>query len=198
MDRQAGDEGFSRRLGDSKGRNPQWSPDGRQFVFYREVDRVGRLMLANAAGGGAVVLDTIQYGTLDGMAWSPDGQWISYLREISGKEDLVKVRATPGTAPVIVGNAKPQDLGRPSMPRWSPAGDWIAYPAADGIDLVSPDGKSTRNLTSRKFLCLRVFEAMAASSTGSSKTLVAVTARSGSSIPLVNVKTGAEKFLGTY
>jgi hypothetical protein len=38
------------------------------------------------------------------------------------------------------------------MPRWSPAGDWIAYPAADGIDVISPDGKSTRNLTSRKFL----------------------------------------------
>ena len=39
-----------------------------------------------------------------------------------------------------------------SMTRWSPAGDWIAYPAADGIDLISPDGKSTRKLTSRKFL----------------------------------------------
>ena len=71
--------------------------------------------------------------------------------EIAGKQDLVKVRATPGSAPEIVANAKPQTWVD-SMPRWSPAGDWIAYPAADGIDLISPDGKSTRNLTSRKFL----------------------------------------------
>ena len=60
VDRQAGVEGFSRRLGDARGNNPQWSPDGRRFVFYREVDRTGKLMLANATGGGVVVLDSVQ------------------------------------------------------------------------------------------------------------------------------------------
>ncbi len=151
VDRQAGAEGFSRRLGDARGRDPQWSPDGGRFVFYREVDRVGSLMLANAAGTGVVQLDSLRSGSVRGMSWSPDGQWICYLREIAGKQDLVKVRATPGAVPEIVANAKPQPSAD-SSPRWSPAGDWIAYPAADGIDLVSPDGSSTRNLTSHQFL----------------------------------------------
>ena len=117
VDRQAGVEGFSRRLGDARGNNPQWSPDGGRFVFYREVDRIGRLMLANATGGGIVVLDS-QYSpeAMRGMSWSPDGQWISYLREISGKQDLVKIRATPGAAPEIVGERQASDLGRLDAP----------------------------------------------------------------------------------
>jgi serine/threonine protein kinase len=191
VDRQAGVEGFSRRLGDVIGEDPQWSPDGGRFVFYREQDRTGRLMLANAVGGGVVLLDSITSETLRGLSWSPDGQWISYVREIAGKQELVKIRATPGSAPEIVANAKPQPWAD-STPRWSPAGDWIAYPAADGIDLISPDGKSTRNLTPRKFLAYGFskdgsqFYGIFQNSTGN-----------GAQWQLysVNVKTGAEKFL---
>ncbi|HEV8416816.1 MAG TPA: protein kinase [Bryobacteraceae bacterium] len=191
VDRQAGVEGFSRRLGDARGNDPQWSPDGGRFVFHLEQDRIGRLMLANAAGGGVVLLDSAQSGTLNGMSWSPDGQWICYLREVAGKQDLVKIRATPGSAAEIVTNAKPQTWTG-STPRWSPAGDWIAYPAADGIDLISPDGRSTRNLTSRKFL------AYGFSKDGSQ--LYGVfqnTSGDGAQWQLysVNVKSGAEKFL---
>jgi hypothetical protein len=38
------------------------------------------------------------------------------------------------------------------MPQWSPSGDWILYPAAAGLDLISPDGKLKRTLTKRPFL----------------------------------------------
>jgi eukaryotic-like serine/threonine-protein kinase len=191
MDRQAGVEGFSRRLGDARGTNPQWSPDGGRLVFSRESERIGKLMLANATGGGVVVLDSIQSESIRGMSWSPDGQWITYLREISGKQDLVKIRATPGAAPEMLANAKPQ-IWVDSTPRWSPAGDWIAYPAADGIDLISPDGKSTRILTSRKFLAYGFskdgtqFYGVFQNTTGN-----------GAQWQLysVNVSTGAEKFL---
>jgi len=191
VDRQAGVEGFSRRLGDARGNHPQWSPDGGQFVFYHDQDRISRLMLANAAGGGAVQLDSVQSGQLNGMSWSPDGQWICYLRELAGKQDLVKIRATPGSAPETVANAEPQTWVD-SMPRWSPAGDWIAYPAADGIDLISPDGKSTRNLTSRKFL------AYGFSKDGSQfYGVFQNTTGNGAQWQLysVNVKSGAEKLL---
>ncbi len=52
--------------------------------------------------------------------------------------------------PEILENAKVQP-GQYAVTQWSSVGNWIAYPAADGIDLISPDGKSTRQLTSRKF-----------------------------------------------
>ncbi len=191
VDRQAGGDGFSRRLGDASGSDPQWSPDGGRFVFSRSVDRVGSLMLANAAGGGVVLLDSIPFGTLHGMSWSPDGQWITYLREIAGKQDLMKIRATPAAAPEIVANARPRTW-QDSMPRWSPAGDWIAFPAADGVDLISPDGKSAHNLTSRKLLAYG-FSKDGSQFYGISQN----TTGTGAQWQLysVNVKTGAEKFL---
>jgi hypothetical protein len=122
-----------------------------RFVFYTEVDATSSLRLANASGGGAVVLESTKTGNLRGASWSPDGQWISYLRSVGGRNDLVKIRAQPGAVPEILANARVQDSG-PRVTRWSPRGDWIAYPGPAGIDLISPDGKSTRTLTSRRFL----------------------------------------------
>jgi hypothetical protein len=125
------------------------------------------------------------------MSWSPDGQWISYIREISGKQDLVKIRSTPGAAPEMLANGKPQTWVD-STPRWSPAGDWIAYPAADGIDLISPEGKSTRNLASRRFMAYGFskdstqFYGVFQNTTGNGAQWQMYS---------VNVKTGTEKFL---
>ncbi len=191
VDRQAGEEGFSRRLGEVMGEEPRWSPDGERFVSYREADGTERLTLTNASGGGSVLLDSTRTGTLRGTSWSPDGQWISYLREIDGKQNLAKIRATPGAAPEILANAKPRSGQYPAT-RWSPAGDSIAYRAADGIGLISPDGRSTRTLTPRKF------EVYGFSKDGSQ--LYGVfqnTTGNGAQWQLysVNVKTGAEKFL---
>ena len=36
-------------------------------------------------------------------------------------------------------------------PDGRPLGGWIAYPAASGIDMISPDGTLVGHLTSRKF-----------------------------------------------
>jgi eukaryotic-like serine/threonine-protein kinase len=145
-DRQAGDEGFARRLVDGMAAEPRWSPDGKRFAFYKS-----NLTVANASGGGAVSLNPEPNATSRGISWSPDGLWISYLRLASGKPELVKIRATPGSVPVVLANAKAGVPRRESETQWSPTGDWIAYPAEDGIDLISPDGKSTRKLTSRGF-----------------------------------------------
>ena len=150
-DRQAGEEGFSRQLVEAAGVfDPRWSPDGKRFAFYTEFHGEAKFMLVNASGGGSVLLDSTRAGRLTGMSWSPDGQWISYIREIAGKQGLAKIRAAPGAAPEVLANAKVQQQLR-SGTAWSPTGDWIAYPAPDGIDLTSPDGKSGRKLTARKF-----------------------------------------------
>ena len=52
--------------------------------------------------------------------------------------------------PKVLANGKDQPWPA-SLVLWSPVGDWIAYPAAVGIDLISPDGKSARKLTARRF-----------------------------------------------
>jgi len=151
-DRQAGEDGFSRRLVEAfNAAEPHWCPDGKRFVFYTTFNPESKFMLVNASGGGSVLLDSTRTGALTGMSWSPNGQWVSYIREIAGKQDLAKIRAAPGAAPEVLANAKVQRW-QWSVTAWSPTGDWIAYPAPDGIDLISPDGKSERNLTPRKFL----------------------------------------------
>ena len=151
-DRQAAGDGFSRHLLEAGGANePQWAPDGSRFAFYSDFKATSKLQIANASGGSSIALDSTKAGVIRGMSWSPDGQWIAYWRRISRNPELVKIRATPGAVPEILVNAKTQPW-QTSTVRWSPAGDWIAYPAADGIDLISPDGKSGRKLTTRKFL----------------------------------------------
>lgn len=149
FDRQTGEEGFSRRLVEAhEAIEAHWSPDGKRFIFSS--DSAQKLVLVNALGGGSVVLDSVSSGGLFGVSWSPDGEWISYIRPFGVKENLVKMRTAPGAAPEVLANAKVQARRIPAT-LWSPAGDWIAYPAPDGIDLISPDGKSGRNLTARKF-----------------------------------------------
>ena len=145
VDRDASGSGFTRRLMES-GDAPRWSPDGARFVY---VDKASpdKLMLANVSGGRSVVLD--QVASVWGDAWSPDGQWICYLRQEGFAAKLAKIRATPGAAPVILADA--EIWGR-LLPQWSPLGDWILYPAAGGLDLISPDGKSKRTLTMRRLL----------------------------------------------
>ena len=191
-DRQAGEEGFSRQLVEAAGVfESRWSPDGKRFVFYTEFNAESKFMLVNASGGGSVLLDSTRTGQLTGISWSPDGQWISYIREIAGKTALARIRAAPGAVFEVLANAKVKQQQR-SGTAWSPAGDWIAYPAPDGIDLISPDGKSGRNLTTHKF------QSYSFSRDGSQfYGIFRNTTGEGAQWQLysVNVNTGAERFL---
>ncbi len=72
------------------------------------------------------------------------------LAPIVRKTDFVKIRTTPERRRKLcrMRNCGHGLLRRPAGRR---AGDWIAYPAVDGIDLISPDGRNGRKLTSLKF-----------------------------------------------
>jgi len=146
MDREVSGSEFSRRLIDtSYDTGPaRWSPDGTRFVF---VDNgiTNKLMLANASGGHATVLD--QADRMRGVAWSPDGRWISYGRMNEGQWKLAKILALPGAAPVILANAE----GAHGT-AWSPTADWILFSAGNSLELISPDGKLTGKLSSRPFM----------------------------------------------
>lgn len=39
-----------------------------------------------------------------------------------------------------------------SMTKWSPDGHWILYRAGESLDLIAPDGKSTRQLSLRPLM----------------------------------------------
>ena len=60
---------------------------------------------------------------------------------------MAKIRPLPGTGPVILA-----DSGGVRATQWSPAANWILYSAGNSLDLISPDGKSTRTLSSRRFM----------------------------------------------
>jgi eukaryotic-like serine/threonine-protein kinase len=139
---QAAAGGFSRRLVETNYdlKGARWSPDGERLVFV-DSGFTDRLMLANAAGGHATLLDEGQ--NIYGASWSPDGQWVSYHRQKEGQPKLAKIRALPGSAPVILADAE-------GSTQWSPAGDWILYTAANRLCLISPDGQSKRTLSSRR------------------------------------------------
>jgi eukaryotic-like serine/threonine-protein kinase len=192
-DGQPGSDGFVRRLGEAKGAgDARWSPDGRRFLFHGQLDGKGGLQLANASGGGFVRLAVDQNGVLRGFSWSPDGQWISCLRLVGAKTELVKIHAAAGAVPELLAKANAELGPRSSPTRWSPAGDWIAYPSARGIDLISPDGTSTRQLSPLKF------KAYGFSKDGSQLFGIFQNTTSNDAqwqLYSVNIRSGAEKFL---
>jgi WD40 repeat protein len=192
--------GFSRRVAEApQGRadvlnQPRWAPDGMRFLFIQDpVDPAfGDLMISNASGGHRTALTNFR---VNAYAWSPDSQWIVLTRTEGGKTQLVKMKPVPGAAVLPLARAIP------STPRtilqWSPAGDWIAYPSADGISIISPDGNTVRKLTGRN---LMVFDF--SKDGGQLYGIFRNTNTAGSGAPgaewqlcSINVKTGAEKLL---
>jgi dipeptidyl aminopeptidase/acylaminoacyl peptidase len=137
---------FSRRLVNTSYDTgaARWSPDGSRFAFV-DNGMTNRLLMAAAAGGHTTLLD--EADDIRGIAWSPDGQWISYCRLRDGQSKLAKIPAQPGARPVILA-----DRQGVRATQWSPAGDWILFSAGKSLDLISPDAKSRRKLSSRTFV----------------------------------------------
>ncbi len=145
MDQEASGGEFSRRLIDTSydTGEARWSPDGARFVFV-DNGTINKLMLANASGGHATLLDHAD--RIASVAWSPDGQWISYGRMQEGHWKLAKIRDLPGASPAILADV--EDVNGTA---WLPGAGGILYGAANGLELISPDGNSPRKLSSRHF-----------------------------------------------
>jgi len=152
-------EGFTRRLAQAPSEGvvnaPLWAPDGTRFLFYEGTSPGGKLVLSDASGGRTITLDA---AAILGLAsWSPEGQWVAYIRFENNVAQMVKIRPGSAEAPVVLGSAqlsRTLPAGIYMRMQWSPSGEWIAY--ADpkenfGVSLVSPDGQTTRKLTSRQF-----------------------------------------------
>jgi eukaryotic-like serine/threonine-protein kinase len=199
-DRSATD-GFSRRVAeapqetdtnDTYALAPRWAPDGARFLFVQGL--VGRLQLtiADASGGRWVpIAENVHQSP---HAWSPDGQWITFLRTEGGRQKLFKIKPAAGATPLLLENALPVAAPHANyrMIQWSPAGDGIAYQSAEGMSLISPDGKAVRKLTSLSLLAF-AFSKDGAQIYG----IVRNTTGQGGQWQLysIDVKSGAEKML---
>jgi serine/threonine protein kinase/Tol biopolymer transport system component len=148
-------DGFSRRVVEAPpgpetyALAPRWSPDGTRFLFVQGPMTREQLTIANAVGGRWTTLADNAMETPH--AWSPDGQWVAFLRREGGKQQLAKMKPVAGATPQVLRKALPVAINYSTL-QWSPNDDWIAYPSAEGISMISPDGNTVRQLTARNLL----------------------------------------------
>jgi Tol biopolymer transport system component len=138
-------------LGQLRGRQPAWSPDGSLIAF---VDRRFRLVLAHADGTRVPALTT---GPVQDPAWSPDGSRIVFKKFTRQRfaGDLAVVAANGSGLSRITRTW--QDDAEPS---WSPEGSLIAFSSNreagnrvgdSEIWIVRPNGRGLRQLTRNEF-----------------------------------------------
>ena len=96
-----------------------------------------------------------------------------------------------GATPIILASGSPVATDYSTI-QWSPAGDWIAYPSANGTSMISPDGKTVRILTARNPLAF-------AFSRDESQVYGVVRSTAGQGavweLHSIDVKTGADRLL---
>ena len=127
------------------------SPDATR-VIYTRVERhgPGQLWMSALAGGPPVRLVKSSADTDFAGSWSPDGNWFVYWHSTqAGKRSLNKVKTTGQAEPEVVKADVKRSGDR--VPVWSPSGEWILY-GDEGVKLISPDGKTTREVSSMSAL----------------------------------------------
>lgn len=171
--------------------SPEFSPDGDRFAFVRHAqdDTASRdateIWITRTAGGSPLKL-TEASGAQWAPTWSPDGNWVAFT----------SLGQPPAYMRVRVGQSSPPEMIHPvdirisdAVALWSPRGQSIALAAAEGVLLVSPDGKQKRVLRKTRF-------AAAAWSRDGSVLYGVDESPAGSRVIALNVDTGAEREIG--
>lgn len=120
------------------GRQPAWSPDGRQIAYvsgFGTTSDAGELAVMNADGSSQHVIDTDLGPNVSRPSWSPDGKQLL----VSAFGDVYVVSLAGGRSRLLV-----RDGGYPA---WSPDGSVIAFVRGHAtIMLVEPDGSDLHQL----------------------------------------------------
>jgi eukaryotic-like serine/threonine-protein kinase len=117
---------------------PALSPRGDRVIYLRiEGKQSAGLWISSVAGGTPIQLTNDTVAKLPG-AWSPDGAWFVYPTMEGGRVNLMKVKTTGQATPILLR----ADVDLKGVPAWSPTGNWIA----NGSNLISPDGTTTKSL----------------------------------------------------
>jgi Tol biopolymer transport system component len=168
--------------------SPSPSPDATRVIYARtEGGGSPWLWISAVAGGAPVPLLKSSEGDYAG-SWSPDGNWFVYWHFQEGRSSLNKVKTTGQADPEVL-KADVTVAGN-WIPVWSPSGDWILH-FDGGVKLVSPDGRTTRDLSSPS--------AHAYTFSADGQTIYGVRGVAGAALQLfsLGVTGGAEKTIGS-
>lgn len=121
---------FFQPQGDQGWDLPAWSPDGSKVaVLFAPAGGIGVL---DTAGGPAI--DIVAGEARNRFSWSPDSQALAFDGQLPGDD---------GGSIVLVDIASPDEprmLTEGHWPRWSPAGDRIAFKRQGSVFTVRADG----------------------------------------------------------
>jgi len=122
------------------------SPDGSRVLFGRIHRAAFEQWVAPVGGGTPVRLAATKETPM--AVWSPDGREIAFAVAGPDRARLLKRRVGSTDDPDVVIDSIAALWG--AHMEWSPAGDWIAHDAPEGLSVVSPDGKTRRVLTKER------------------------------------------------
>jgi serine/threonine protein kinase/Tol biopolymer transport system component len=126
---------------------PNFSPDGRRLAYCAATGNAHSIYVSAVAGGKPVRLSA-ENADERSPSWNGDGSSIAYLRNNGGNWSLVKAASGGNSAPTVI-----REGCLPSHPKWNRANShWIACVTADGLTLVSEDGKESLPLTRNRWL----------------------------------------------
>jgi Tol biopolymer transport system component len=142
-----------RRIGDTTGEYPAWSPDGTRIVFaLLEPSAAGNdpdfnIYVIKVDGSGVTRL-TDYAGQDDWAVWSPDGKRIAYG---STRDNEITSGNLAPFLDIWVMNADGSEQTRLTSnhggrPAWSPDGRYIVFGAESGLYVMNADGSAVTPL----------------------------------------------------
>jgi dipeptidyl aminopeptidase/acylaminoacyl peptidase len=91
---------------------PQWSPDGKRFVYASHLGgQYTNLFVLPTAGGEPYKLTFGEHDTFL-PRWSPDGEWIAAISNVEGLPQLTLLKAWGGEQRICLASPRSDGCGR--------------------------------------------------------------------------------------
>ncbi len=122
--------------------NPTLTPNGDRVLYTMSEAGKSRIYMSSAAGGAPIRVTNSSNGIGEyASSLSPDGRQLAFLGFGGDKSLLMLVKTSGQQPPSILREGVSSGL-----PQWSPTGEWITFADKSGWHLISPDGKTVRDL----------------------------------------------------